>query len=71
MTFEWQTAIAAILVVSAAAYLVRRGWRTIAGRRIGCGTCASCPADQNPSGKPLVTLDALTKPNDAIGRALD
>jgi hypothetical protein len=66
MTFDWQTAIAAILVISAAAYLVRRGSRTIAGRRIGCGACASCPADQNSSGKPLVMLDALTKPNDAL-----
>jgi len=71
MTFDWQTAIAITLVLAAAVYLCLRGWRTLARKRIGCGTCANCPADSISAGKPLVTLDALTKPNDAHGQALD
>jgi hypothetical protein len=62
MTLDWQTAIAAILVVSAAAYLLRRGWRVFMRRGTNCGACSNCPADQTSAGKPLVMLDALSKP---------
>jgi attachment p12 family protein len=61
MTIDWQTAIAAILVFIAAVYLVRRGWRTIAQKRAGCGMCSNCPTDQNPAGKPLVPIDVTLK----------
>jgi hypothetical protein len=67
MSLDWQNSIALVLVVVAAAYLGWRGWLVLARRKGGCGACASCPADQPQmiAGKPLVTLDAIVKPQSA------
>jgi hypothetical protein len=67
MTLDWQNSIALVLVVLAAAYLGWRGWLVLARRKAGCGACASCPAEQSQTiaGKPLVTLEANTKPQRA------
>jgi hypothetical protein len=64
MTLDWQNSLALALVIVAAAYLGWRGWLVLARRKGGCGACASCPADQPQtiSGKPLVTLETITKP---------
>jgi FeoB-associated Cys-rich membrane protein len=62
MTLDWQTSIAAAMVLVAAAYLGRRAWKTVARKSAGCGACPSCPADQDSAGKPLVQLDTRSKP---------
>lgn len=60
MFAEWQNWVVLAIVFTAAAYLGRRVWRSIAKKRAGgCGACASCPAE---SAKPLVKLEMLGKP---------
>ncbi len=59
-----QTYVALFIVALAAAYLGRRSWKFVAGRRsAGCGSaCGSCPASENhglPAQKPLVTIAPL------------
>jgi ABC-type uncharacterized transport system YnjBCD permease subunit len=48
--FDWQLSLALVCVVLAAAYLLRRGWRTWTRR--GCGGCAKA----REPGKPAMTL---------------
>ena len=62
MTLDWQTSLALALVIVAAIYLARRGWQVVARKTGGCGACGNCPADQTPSGKPLVPLESLAPP---------
>jgi hypothetical protein len=52
-----QDFIAIMIVALAAAFLARRGWQRVAGRRAGaCGSCANCSASGTMEPKTLVTL---------------
>jgi hypothetical protein len=63
MTFDWQNVAAALLVVTAAAYLGRQSWLVLARKKSsGCGTCAKCPVEAaTSSGQPLVSIEALVR----------
>ena len=63
MTFDWQNAAAALLVLTAGAYLGRQSWLVLARKKSsGCGTCAKCPGDDAPAnGQPLMSIAALVK----------
>lgn len=60
-----QSAAAALIVLVAVGYLARRVWLSVRRQRLGgCGSCASCPADENGNlesadGRPLVSLESL------------
>jgi hypothetical protein len=64
MTFDWQNVAALAIVLTAAVYLIRRAWRTVAKKRAGgCGACGSCPAGSaDATAKTLVQLQPLAKP---------
>ena len=48
------------IVALAAAYLARRAWGTLAGKRkAGCGSCATCPAEGAKPGEQLISVDRL------------
>jgi len=72
MADQWQNIVAWVVVMMAAAYLVRRSWRAVVKKRSGgCGACGSCPAgsdtshaaatNHDPAGKPLVQLQTFAK----------
>jgi hypothetical protein len=42
--------IVGILIVLSAAYLLRRGYQSLRGKKTGCG-CSSCPAIKPPARK--------------------
>ncbi len=43
---SWQLPIAILIVLAAAAYLARRTWRTLTGRKAGgCAGCGGTPTD--------------------------
>jgi len=61
MLTSWQTWLAALLCLLAAAYVLRRAWVAIAGKKAGCGSgCGSCAntkaATGNPAG-PLLSIE--------------
>jgi hypothetical protein len=42
-----QDFIAILIVIAAAAFLGRRAWLALAGRKAGaCGSCVKCPSNQ-------------------------
>jgi hypothetical protein len=60
MTFEWQNLLVLALVVSAAGYLARRGWQTLARKNSSsCGGCGDCPQSGEPSPVQIVAVDSL------------
>jgi hypothetical protein len=44
---EWQIPLVAMIVLAAAAYLARRTWRSLTGRK--AGGCASCSCAKPPA----------------------
>jgi len=53
MLANWQTWIAALLCLVAAAYIARRTWRSFAVNKSGCGTgCGSC-SSKSESAQPM------------------
>ncbi|WP_139228150.1 FeoB-associated Cys-rich membrane protein [Planctomicrobium piriforme] len=60
---DWQTPLALLCVLLAAAMLVRSLWPGAKQKAPGCGSgCGSCPAGQNAASTgPLVMLDAHTE----------
>jgi hypothetical protein len=61
MSAALQTAIVLALVAGCALSLAWRAWRTLAGKRSGCG-CASCPAVKRVSAAPARAGAAATAP---------
>lgn len=45
----WQTLVVLLVVAVAAGVLIRRVWRTAAGRGGGCGSCGECPQEPEES----------------------
>jgi hypothetical protein len=68
MTFDWQNVAALAIVLTAAVYLVRRVWKSVAKKRAGgCGACGSCPGgSSSPAGKTLVQLKTVAKPRSRL-----
>jgi len=59
-SINWQSAAAGLIVLVAVGYLAHRLWLSVRRQRLGgCGSCASCPADENADGRPLVSLESL------------
>jgi hypothetical protein len=64
----WQNVVVLVMVLAACAYIVRAGWKVLAGRKAGCATgCATCPASSGsptqqavPAG--FVPVDELLSP---------
>ncbi len=60
---DWQPIAAAVSVVLALAYVIRRGLRTWRGRSAGCGGCR-CPGEasaaRNGKAATLIPSDQLT-----------
>jgi hypothetical protein len=61
MPFDWQNLIAIAFVAAAVVYLAIRGWRQIARKKAGCGTCSTCPANEAAVEKPLVQITSPSK----------
>lgn len=70
VNIDWQSAAAGLIVLVAVGYLARRVWLSVLRQRLGgCGTCATCPAEESgnkanghaatPDGRPLVSLESL------------
>lgn len=60
MNTRWQDIVAISLIGVAAAYVVRRVWRSITGRRKpGCANCPACP--QPPNRQDLISIDRPEK----------
>jgi hypothetical protein len=58
MAASWQTWIAALLCLAAAAYIARRAWLAFAGKKAGCGSgCGSCDAAKTKRGA-LLTIQS-------------
>jgi len=60
MSWGWDNAVVAVLVLAAGAWAVRSIWRAVKGRKV-CSSCASqgdCPA---ANAKPLHDLNDMTK----------
>jgi hypothetical protein len=59
MAEHWQTWLAALLCLAAAAYVMRRAWLTFGGNKSGCGSvCSSCASNsEQPAGKALLTIE--------------
>lgn len=57
MNFDWQNMAAVAVVLAAATYLARRGWRQFAARRpiTGCSHCSSC-SNGAQGERPFVSL---------------
>jgi hypothetical protein len=55
-----QDYIAIAIVVIAAAFLMRRGWLTLARRRGGgCGSCGNCPSNSAGNSANLVSISPI------------
>ena len=65
VNIDWQSAAAGLIVLVAAGYLARRVWLSVRRQRLGgCGSCATCPAEESGNaasadGRPLVSLESL------------
>ncbi|MEX0585170.1 MAG: FeoB-associated Cys-rich membrane protein [Pirellulales bacterium] len=60
MTWDWQTPIVLLLAAVAAVYLLRRAWAVVKRKRAGgCGSCGTCPSQQERTGTtlPLVEIN--------------
>jgi hypothetical protein len=58
---SWQLPIVAMIVLAAVAYLARRTWRTLTGRKAGgCGGC-SCAKPPSAEGRgTLIPAEQIT-----------
>ena len=61
MNADWQDIAALGLVTIAGAYLARQLYRFARRRSAGCGSCAACPADDNPNEKSMVSVESLVE----------
>lgn len=43
---DWQLLTVIVAIGVAGAYLLRRAWRTVAGRKGGCGGCGGAPREE-------------------------
>ncbi len=60
MSDAWQDIVVLSLIAVAAAYVVRRVWRAITGRKQpGCASCSACP--QPPADQNLISIDPPKK----------
>jgi hypothetical protein len=60
MGIEWQTILVGAIVIGAAAYLIRRGWRTLRQSGRGCGgSCGCASASQKKEQGFFVPVDQL------------
>ncbi len=63
MNWSIDNLVVLTIVAVAAAYLARRTWTVLAGRRSGgCGTCASCPASGTNEPQ-VISVETLTARN--------
>ena len=61
---DWQLTVTLVVVVLAAAYILRRAVGRLAGKATGaCSGCASCPAAKTPE-----TAERFFIPADSLGR---
>lgn len=51
-----QDLIAILIAITAAAFLIHRGWQRIVHRRSACGACSHCPANTQSNVTQLVTI---------------
>lgn len=56
MSIGWQDILAMAVVAVSAGYLAWRGRRALARRKAGCGACASCPSEREPSEPNVVSI---------------
>jgi len=60
MNATWQDIVAISLIVTAAAYVSRRAWHSLSGKRKpGCAGCSACP--QQTAEQDLIVLDPPKK----------
>jgi len=66
MTLGWQDCLVLVVVLGAAAYLVRRCWKTLRrGKAGGCGSgCSACPSGES-AGPKVVTLEPISQRRDS------
>ncbi len=59
---SWQLPIAILIVLAAAAYLARRTWRSLTGRKAGgCAGCSCAKVPSAPEGQgALIPAERLT-----------
>jgi hypothetical protein len=59
---HWQLPVVALIVLAAVAYLARRTWRTLTGRKAGgCGGCSCAkPPSVTESRGTLIPADQIT-----------
>ncbi len=70
MNLQADNLIALAVVGAALAYLGRRAWLTLAGkRRGGCGSCGNCPVQASQAGSNLIGLEALAESAKKVSRA--
>lgn len=51
-----QDLLAIVIAITAATFLIYRGWQRIVQRRSACGACSHCPANTQSTPSQLVTL---------------
>jgi hypothetical protein len=62
MNVSGENLLALSIVVVAVAYLARRTWGVLAGkRRGGCGACAGCPSEQADSVRQVISVESLIR----------
>ncbi|HVT30206.1 MAG TPA: FeoB-associated Cys-rich membrane protein [Lacipirellulaceae bacterium] len=54
-----QDALAILIAVAAAAFLLRRAWQRLAGRHGACGSCGGCPSGGSQKPPTLVTISPI------------
>jgi hypothetical protein len=61
MLEHWQTWLAALLCLAAAAYVFRRAWLAFGSQKTGCGSgCSSCASDSSAA-RPLQQISVEKK----------
>ncbi len=62
MQFGWQELVALIVVALATAYLTRRAWRLVRGKKSGgCSTCSSCGTTAGKQNGEVISVESLVK----------
>lgn len=66
MLADWQTWLAAILCLAAAAYVARRAWLSFTEKKsAGCGSgCSSCDANSSKPAIQLMSIETKPTPGD-------
>jgi hypothetical protein len=63
MNFQWQTIIVVVAVITAAAYLARAAWQSVARRKAAaCGGCADCPSGTGHGEPNVIEITTRTPP---------